>query len=418
MSGISTAHVAASSLMAGVLTSSDRTAIIERGRHYSYSTLASLTTHIAECLDACGVGHIVGISVPNSLELLAAFLALRRLGRSIVLLPLKMSPDAVALVHDELKPREYIWADEERAHLSYLSLGTATTIDGANRRLHCASSGALEIRRRHMADGDSFVYKVTSGSTGRQKIVVLGSPEIEAEATQVARTLSLGRADRVLAGVSMLHSYGFDLGLLAPLAAGATLVVHDGFSPAALEDISALGITVFLGIPRMYEVFLSRYRDNSPSLGGVRYLLSCTAPLAISTIERFYNRFGLPICQHYGTSETGALANHVTSEILERPGSVGRPVDGVVLQIVDALGRETTKTAGFVFARSRAIARGYLSDVQARVDPGRRVGFMDEGFKTGDIGLIDEDGYLYLQGRTDIGSHKARLIALTKESEQ
>ena len=128
-------------------------------------------------------------------------------------------------------------------------------------------------------------------------------------------------------------------------------------------------------------------------------LLSCTGPLAPQAIVRFHDLTGLVICQHYGTSETGALTNHVPSEVLSRPTSVGRPVEGVRLAVVTEAGEMRSAGYGLVFARGPAIGSGYVGSVHPRTVNGRRIGFVDGGFQTSDLGWLDSDGYLCLQPR-------------------
>ena len=95
------------------------------------------------------------------------------------------------------------------------------------------------------------------------------------------------------------------------------------------------GTRVFLGVPALYSVLLETPLTAIPDLSHIDYLLSCTAPLGVDLIERFHARFGIAICQHYGSSEVGAAANHVPSEVLAHPASVGKAMPGVELQIVD-----------------------------------------------------------------------------------
>ena len=138
---------------------------------------------------------------------------------------------------------------------------------------------------------------------------------------------------------SPFHSYGFDLGVLRRLLAGTTLRLEDAFVPRrTLIALAGQGSSVSRR-PGAVPLVCSRLAfPGLPDLSGVRWLLSCTAPLAPETVLDFPDRFGTSICQHYGSSETGAVTTHVPSEVPRRPASVGRPMAGVQVSVVDADG--------------------------------------------------------------------------------
>jgi long-chain acyl-CoA synthetase len=214
----------------------------------------------------------------------------------------------------------------------------------------------------------------------------------------VIRTLELGHGDRILAGVPLFHSYGFDLGVLPTVAAGTTLVLEDAFVPRrTLTELAGSAVTAFLGVPAQYRAFLATRLEAPPDLSGVRWLLSCTAPLAPDVVTEFAGRFRAPVCQHYGSSETGAVTTHVPSEVLGRPASVGRPMAGVRAIVADLDGREVSPgEEGEVVVESGAVADGYVLGA-----PSGRSPFRADAFWTGDVGRMDEEGFLTVLGRRD-----------------
>jgi acyl-coenzyme A synthetase/AMP-(fatty) acid ligase len=395
---------AAHAALCGFPTPSSQTAVIDGQTVCSHADLAALVADFARFFDAEGVGPLAAITLANSLELVAAFLALRRNGISVVLLPSKAASDVVARAHETVQPSHYIFGEEQLARLaSTVRIDRPASASGAQRSVFCARVSDSPSTR---LTEDSRVYKLTSGSSGRPKVVALDTQRLVSEAGNIARTLCLSESDRVMAGVSLLHSYGFDLGVLAPLYAGSAIVIQATLPPRPLERIADLAATVFLGIPRLYEVCLGR-RD-APRLASMRYLLSCTGPLAPETIVRFHDLFGVPICQHYGTSETGGLTNHAPARVLDKPASVGKPLDGVSIELVDELGRPQPEQ-GFVLARSRGIACGYVGS-ETPTAANDRFGFVDGGFLTRDVGSLDRDGYLYLRPRVNASTKKYDVI--------
>jgi len=182
------------------------------------------------------------------------------------------------------------------------------------------------------------------------------------------------------------------------LSSGATLVLGENFIPRRiLSDLEIKGITIFLGVPSMYRFFLETPINVPPDLSQIRYLLSCTAPLNPQVISEFKTKFGQPLCQHYGSSETGAVTTHVPSEVFLRFDSVGLPMRNVQIGIYDHNGNElSADEEGEVFVRSRAVALGYIMG-----EPKDRNAISDSTYRTGDTGVLDKNGYLYIRGRID-----------------
>ena len=240
------------------------------------------------------------------------------------------------------------------------------------------------------------LLKFTSGSTGEPKGIFLGPDAVRSEAENVAETLGITSEDRILASVPVFHSYGFDLGLLPCLFSGATLILKDFFVPRRIiSDLIRERISLFLGVPSLYRRWIEGGTPIAAPITGLRYLLSCTAPLDATTILEFHDRYRMPICQHYGSSETGAVTNHVPAEILNRAHSIGVPMRNVILRICDPEGVEVPAgEEGEVVVESKATAKGYVMGAPVERSP-----FRQDGFWTGDLAVRDEDGFVTLRGR-------------------
>jgi acyl-CoA synthetase (AMP-forming)/AMP-acid ligase II len=337
----------------------DRVAVEASDGSLTFGELWSEAGRSASLLRDGGVeeGSIVGLSLRNSTRFLVTFLALCRLDATVALL----SPDY------------------RQGELTAIANGAGLASIVADVPVeHFAGAGD--------AGEDEALLKFSSGSTAEPKGIALTAGNVLAEAKTVAASLELRPGDAVLAGVPLFHSYGFDLGVLPTLVAGSTLVLEQGFVPRRTLAALASGVTAFLGVPAQYRAFLDARLDSPPDLATVRWLLSCTAPLAPETVVAFAERFGAPICQHYGSSETGAVTTHVPSEVLARPTSVGRAMQGVDITLDD----------GEVVVSSGAVARRYVLGAPPEPSP------LGEGtFRTGDLGRLDADGFLTLLGRTD-----------------
>jgi acyl-CoA synthetase (AMP-forming)/AMP-acid ligase II len=410
----------------------DRIAVSAMGGDITFGRLYTDAADAAERLTASGIGpgDVVGHAMKNGAEFVIAYLALCKLSATTALIPEKYQQAELDLIRTHLRPKCFLVAQSQFDSFSRklpAAESQAIPLASGGESLRVVYPGGIDGRGEESSaaaddrvDGapiasnpqTSFgrpvaLIKFTSGSTGTPKAVALSAGNILAETANVVQTLNLGVDDRILAPLPLSHSYGFDLGVLAMLGSGARLFVHEGFIPRkVLRDLEQQSISVFLGVPSMYKLFLETHVDHQPDLSGVRYLLSCTAPLGVKTIEEFHARFGVWICQHYGSSETGAAANHRVDEIADHPEAVGQAMNNVHIRIVDADGRTAPSGEdGEVVISGEAVALGYLMG-----RPNGREPLRDGMYWTGDIGCLDERGFLHITGRLDqminVGGHK------------
>jgi acyl-CoA synthetase (AMP-forming)/AMP-acid ligase II len=369
----------------------DRIAVESAGAELTFDAMWSEAERLASRLLAAGVeeGSVAGLALGNTPRFLTAFLALCRLDATVALLPPQYSRGELEAIARGIGLGSIV-VETERAHEvgAGLPLAQSAVVDGLELLVLAGAAGAKQ---------PEALLKFSSGSTAEPKGVALTAANLLAEAETVCATLDIGPGDRVLAGVPLFHSYGFDLGVLPALYAGTTLVLEDVFVPRrTLTALSEAGVTAFLGVPAHYRAFLETRVASPPELGAVRWLLSCTAPLPPDLVGAFFDRFGVPICQHYGSSETGAATLHVPSEVLRRPASVGRAMKGVSVAVVDDEGNDLPGDEGEVVVESGAVAGRYVLGA-----PRERSPLRNGSFRTGDLGRIDADGFLSLAGRRD-----------------
>lgn len=408
---------------------SHRTAVSTIQGEMTFGDLWRCSENLAIAMEKTGVreGGAVALALANCMAFVPAFLSLARLSALVMLVPPAYGARELGAITGIMRPACFLTAAAfaegisqkispgRKESLRVAGLGEDLALlfpDPAGPPIGAPSPDS-SLPELPLAGG--ALVKFTSGTTGVPKGILLSEEQVLAEARNVVSTLALTPDDRILAAVPVFHSYGFDLGVLALLYSGATLILRDIFIPrAVLADLSTRGVTVFLGVPSMYRFLLETSVSREPSLSHVRYLLSCTAPLSPGLIEEFHTRYRHPICQHYGASETGAATTHIPSQVLLRPSSVGMCIHGVEVTIVDEEGKGLPHGMdGEVFIRSSAVANGYVM--------GRPPGisrFRDGGYYTGDIGLLDRDGFLYLRGRVDnvinVGGHKVSPLEVTQ----
>jgi len=371
----------------------ERPAIASAGRVWTAAELRRAADTLARGLLHAGVreGAVVAVSVENSFSLVAAVLALWRVAATVALVPPGYGTKERAEIESGVRPEAWL--------MSASAVASAGADLGAPHRIEHAPPLDVELRlipRATRATSTAgALIKFSSGSTGMPKGILLTGENVMAEADNVVGTLGLGPGDRILAPVSLSHSYGFDLGVLGALFSGAALHIAPPFVPRRfLGEAAAAGITHVLGVPPLYRA-LVHGGEAWPDLRCVRYFLSCTARLPADVVIAFHDRFGQPICQHYGASEVGAATTHDPARVLDHPESVGRPMRGVDVRIVRSSGAPSAPgESGEVVVRSGAVARGYVMGAP------KRSPFRDGAFHMGDVGWLN-DGFLTIVGRLD-----------------
>jgi long-chain acyl-CoA synthetase len=237
----------------------------------------------------------------------------------------------------------------------------------------------------------------TNDSTGNPKGVLRTDENLEAAAVQTAKALEVTADDRILTTVPLYHSYGFDCGLALALRFGATLYLEDEVAPKRIVKLlREQDINVLPGTPGLYAGLAKLPTAKPLKIKKPRYL-SAGSPLSESVSDAFKERWGVRIVPLYHTTETSTIA---VDRKEPRPGSVGKPIDGVEVR----LGSDAKTPAGEpapIWVRSKAAAQKNVP--QGRARDGVPVGGIDDKgwLRTGDVGHVDKTGRIYLTGRED-----------------
>lgn len=285
----------------------------------TFNELFKVAEQTAITLAKAGIkeGHVVALALPNTLAFVPVFLALCKLSVTVALVSSKYGESELLAIQDSIMPCGFLTtsslAGEFHRKFNFVKNEPREISITAHREslefIPMTSPATLSnVSTMTPAQSGIRLIKITSGSTGVPKGIALSAQNIAVEAENVVKTLTLTPDDRILAVVPLFHSYGFDLGVLAMLYSGATLLLRETFVPRqTFAELSNQRVTVFLGVPSMYRFFLESNLLPVPELSHIRYLLSCTAPLHPDLISTFDEKYHIPICQHYGSSETGAI---------------------------------------------------------------------------------------------------------------
>jgi long-chain acyl-CoA synthetase len=247
-------------------------------------------------------------------------------------------------------------------------------------------------------DALSGVYMFSSGSTGKSKRVTRTQEQLVLECDALRERLELGAQDRILCTVPLFHAHGFCNAMLAALLNGGALILPEGeFNPRATAKLLCdQAVTVYPAVPFLLQLLTETQFDAALDLSALRWAISAGVALPQTVAEQFSSRFGKPVHQLYGTTETGVIA--VQAPAVTKPESVGQPLAGTQIVIRDEQGAALpVGQQGEVWVSAASATKAYdgLPEMTARC-------FDGNWFGTGDLGYLDQDGDLFITGRTKL----------------
>ena len=249
---------------------------------------------------------------------------------------------------------------------------------------------------------DLAVLLFTAGTAGPPKAAMLTHANLLANLDQVQAVPGRAvRASDVMLGVLPVHHiFGLNMVLGLALRAGACVVLVDHFDPAAtLATIAAAEVTVVAGVPPMFQAWLALAGDGPAGVagwGGVRLAVSGAAPLGAVTAAAFEARFGMAISEGYGLTEASPAVTSSVAGGRTKPGSIGVPLPGLELRLVDSDGRDALAAdAGEIWVRGPNVFVGYWDDPLATAAVLAPGGWL----RTGDVAVVDDEGWLFIVDR-------------------
>jgi long-chain acyl-CoA synthetase len=247
---------------------------------------------------------------------------------------------------------------------------------------------------------DTAVILYTSGTTGKPKGAELTHAGLNKNQAVTARTLTeVGPGDVVMGCLPLFHVFGLTCGLNASISNGATLTLIPRFDPAtALRVIERDKVTVFEGVPTMYAAMLgvAEAGRDTYDVSTLRTCVSGGAALPVEVLRGFEAAFGCIILEGYGLSESSPVAsfNHPHAE--RKAGSIGTPIEGVRMRVVDDNGEPVPRgEIGEIQISGHNVMKGYWNKPEATAATITEDGWL----KTGDVARQDEDGYFYIVDR-------------------
>jgi long-chain acyl-CoA synthetase len=370
-----------------------KTALFCGDREMSFGTLDESTTALARWFVGQGLqpGDRVAVHWTNSIQAVQLVYALFKAGLTAVTINTRLKPAEIGYIlnHSEAKicfsePELTPWAKQANGKCRvFSSLPTLKTSD--------VDRAALPTEEPDRP----AVLLYTSGTTARPKGVTHTHrtfTEVSAILEQRRVNLGVGDDERYLCVTPMMHAAAL-FGVTTEINLGRSVVLLPKFDPAAvLNAIEQFQCSRLTCMPTLWQFIVAEQERSPRNISSLSIAFAAGDAVPVALQERFRAVFGIALLEVYGLTESPVMMNPVNAI---RPGSMGAPLEGVELRIVDAEGREVPASeTGELLVRSRATCVGYWSDPDAT-----RAALEGGWLHTGDLALRDADGYYWFRGR-------------------
>jgi oxalate---CoA ligase len=392
-------------LLSADAAASDATApalLTTEGEILDHGSLVREVDRLANALRDAGLGpkDRIAVALPNGPEMALVLLAVMSVGCVAPLNPNYREEEfrfyledlgARAMITLPGQPKAAYAALPEQTRSIEL-LGSALSIDFAVPSGETTPSSGRDASDSRPGPDDHALVLHTSGTTSRPKIVPLRHRNLVASAKNIAGSLALTSADRSLTVMPLFHIHGIMSGLLAPLSVGGSVIATPGFDAFGFHRwVDELKPTYYSAVPTMHQMVLARAHGPRPT--SLRFVRSSSASLPPPVFESLRRLFDVPVVEAYGMTEA---SHQMASNPLDRQkvGSVGMAT-GIEITILDSENNILPPgTRGEVAIKGRTVVDGYENNPVAN-----KAAFTDGWFRTGDEGMLDEEGFLSLTGR-------------------
>ena len=371
----------------------------DNGAELSWRDLQEQSARFAALLESLGLqrGDRVAVQVEKSPTSLFLYLACLRAG--MVYVPLNTAYQRAELAYflSDAEPRLVVCRAPSEAEVRGLvTEAQVLTLDetGQGSLIEAARARPALFETAPVAEADVAAIIYTSGTTGRSKGAMLTHGNLVSNGRVLVQAWGFNAGDVLLHALPMFHVHGLFVANHCALLAGARMLWHRKFdAQAVVSDLPRA--TVLMGVPTFYTRLLAEPALTPQMCRSVRLFVSGSAPLLLDTFEAFERRTGQRILERYGMSEAGMICSNPLHGA-RRGATVGPPLPGVSLRVADEHDRPLPDgRVGGIQIRGPNVFPGYW-----RMPEKTREEFSaDDWFRTGDVGVLDADGYLSIVGR-------------------
>lgn len=385
-----------------------RLANLEDGRVYSYQDALDVSARFANAIVALGVkpGDRVAVQASKSIEAVMLYLACVRAGTVFLPLNTAYTPGEIDYFLDNARPHLFVCDPERRDELRSVAEKNGALLEtlgvwkdeatSAGSLSDAALAASTEFKNIPRSKDDLAAILYTSGTTGRSKGAMLTHENLLSNAETLIKLWHFSKDDVLLHTLPIFHTHGLFVAINVVLLSGCSMNFVSGFNPDVMIE-NLPNSTAMMGVPTFYTRLLNDERFTRELVSHMRLFVSGSAPLLAETHILFEERTGHRVLERYGMTETNmTTSNPYDGE--RRAGTVGFPLPGVSVKITDPdTGAPIAKgEIGMIEVKGPNVFIGYWQMPEKTAEEFRDDGF----FITGDLGVLDEDDYITIVGRT------------------
>ncbi len=375
----------------------DNTCVVYNSNRFTYFEIERFSDMFAITLIENGLnkGERVVILLENSAEYIISFFGILKAGGVVVPLNTQLVSRELAYLFNDCAPKLVITNSLHKASLNDLiDSKSILLID----RLNLSQSRESRAMNYLASDAEWAMIIYTSGTTGKPKGVMLSHGNLTANANSIIHYLKLKSCDSIIVILPFCYSFGTSL-LTTHIRVGATLVIDNRFlyPNVVLDTMENEGVTGLAGVPSNFAILLRKSSLRKYKLSKLRYVTQAGGALAPSMIKEFISLFpDIKFYVMYGQTEATARLTYLAPKFLnDKIGSIGKAIPGVKINILNEQGeRVKTGEIGEIVANGKNVMSGYWNGLEETAAVLRK-----EGLWTGDLGRIDEGGFIYLVSR-------------------
>jgi len=388
-------------------------AIVARDKRVSYNDLAEQVASFQAGLKKIGIkkGESIGLLLGNSIEFVVSYFGSVCSGNIVIPLNPTLTSEELAYIAKDasittvvsMAPLEPLISQLKEKVPALKNTILTSTVPESKKGIpgwFSFSDWMNEkgrVKEEEISPDEVAAILYTSGTTGKPKGAMLTHKNLFSNTMSAYRTLGCSDKDCFLVSLPLFHAFQATVGMLVPLVSGCKMVILDEFKPSTIfELIEKEGLTIFLGVPSMYLILNRSLKEEAPPKPFFRLCVSGGAALPDAIAREFEEKFSLPIHQGYGLTEASPVCSVSPINLPPKLGSIGLPLDGVELRVVDEGGKKEVPRdmVGELAIRGDNVMKGYHSLPEETAKT-----ILDGWLLTGDMARQDPEGYFYIVDR-------------------
>lgn len=378
-------------LFAHAAQTPDAVAIIDDRGRYTFAQLAAMSAGLGMYLSMQTSQPRIGLLLPNGAGFVASFYGTLLAGKTVVPINFLLGEKEVAHIVKDSEIDVVVTIPQLAGRLKDMPLKIVDLT-----QLPQTPPFAIKPRFPSPAADDVAVLLYTSGSTGLPKGVMLTYNNFQSNVDASIIHAQLQRRHHFLGIIPLFHSFGITAMMLAPIQLGALLIYLARFSPVAtVNAIREHQASLIFGTPSMFGA-IARLKDVKPEdFASIYAMITGAEPLPAAIRQAFQSRFGVTLYEGFGMTETSPVISLNVPQS-NRPGSVGKPIPGAQIRIADENGQPLpVGQIGEIWVKGPMVMKGYHNLPDETLATLTADGYL----KTGDLGQMDADGFLFVTGR-------------------